>query len=160
MKNPVFRFFPSLLISASAICLIFMITSCGQTGDPVSTGMVHNPVSASGNTDEAMPMISFNKTEHDFGQLIQGEKLSCVFRFTNTGKADLLIAKVSTSCGCTATEYPHEPIPPGGEGKIEITFDSGHQRGIQNKTITVLTNTKPSSTVLRIKAQIANPETN
>lgn len=137
-----------------------MISSCGQSGDPVSTGMVHNPVSASGTADDAMPVIRFNKTEHDFGQLIQGEKLSCVFRFSNTGKSDLLIAKVSTSCGCTATEYSKDPIPPGGEGKIEITFDSGHQRGIQNKTITVLTNTKPSSTVLRIKAQIANPETN
>ena len=107
-----------------------------------------------------MPVISFSKTEHDFGQLIQGEKVSCVFKFTNTGNADLVLVKVSASCGCTASNYSHDPIKPGEESKIEVTFDSGNQKGIQNKTITVLTNTKPQSTVLRIKAQVSNPETN
>lgn len=142
----------------SALILLVLI-SCNRS-ESVSGGMVHNPVSASGGAGVDMPVISFSKTEHDFGHLIQGEKLSCVFRFTNTGNADLVIAKVSTSCGCTASDYPHDPIRPGAEGKIEITFDSGHQKGIQNKTITVLTNTKPPSTTLRIKAQISNPETN
>lgn len=31
-------------------------------------------------------------------------------------------------------------IPPGGEGKIEVTFDSGHKMGQQKKTITVESN--------------------
>lgn len=31
-------------------------------------------------------------------------------------------------------------IPPGGEGKIEVSFDSNHKSGAQNKTITVTSN--------------------
>lgn len=31
-------------------------------------------------------------------------------------------------------------IPPGGEGSIEVTFDSGHKKGIQHKSVTVESN--------------------
>lgn len=40
-------------------------------------------------------------------------------------------------------------IPPGGEGKIEVTFDSKHKKGQQKKTITVESNDpkKPKATL-------------
>lgn len=31
-------------------------------------------------------------------------------------------------------------IPPGGEGKIEVTFDSSHKKGLQKKSVTVESN--------------------
>jgi hypothetical protein len=31
-------------------------------------------------------------------------------------------------------------IPPGGEGSIEVTFDSGHKKGSQQKTVTIESN--------------------
>jgi len=31
-------------------------------------------------------------------------------------------------------------IPPGGEGEIKVTFNSGHKKGQQNKTVTVTSN--------------------
>ncbi len=154
------KFFTSYSLLSALLLVMVSFTACENNGGSVSAGMVNNPASADGKSKERMPVISFNKTEHDFGQLIQGEKVKCVFRFTNTGSADLILAKVSTSCGCTATEFPKEAIAPGAEGKIEITFDSGHQRGIQNKSITVLTNTQPKSNLLYIKAMVSNPETN
>jgi hypothetical protein len=142
------------------LAAIIFFVSCSHSSNTASTDLVKNPKSAEETDNTSMPVITFTKTEHDFGQLIQGEKVSCVFKFTNTGKADLILVKVSASCGCTASSYSHDPIKPGEEGKIEITFDSNNQKGIQNKTITVLTNTKPQSTTLRIKAQVSNPETN
>ncbi|HMM12900.1 MAG TPA: DUF1573 domain-containing protein [Bacteroidales bacterium] len=141
--------------------IIFLATgliSCGQGGGTLPSDLVRNPKSAGGEQNISMPEITFAKTEHDFGRLIQGEQVVYVFKFTNTGSSDLLVSKVSASCGCTASKYTREPVKPGSEGKIEVTFDSNGQRGIQNKTITVLTNGKPQTTVLRIKAQVVTPD--
>lgn len=44
-------------------------------------------------------------------------------------------------------------IPPGGEGKIEVTFDSGHKTGKQNKTITVTSN-DPRKPTTKLKVAI------
>ena len=139
--------------------ILFLGFSCQNSGKQVSGDLVRNPKSAdSKNNAIAMPEISFSKTEHDFGKLIQGEKVSYIFKFTNTGNAPLLISKVSASCGCTASKYPKEPVAPGEEAKLEVTFDSAGQRGVQNKTITVMTNTQPQSTTIRLKAQVATPD--
>jgi hypothetical protein len=141
------------------IALLVGLQSCDRQGGNLPTDLIRNPKTAEGEQNISMPEITFAKTEHDFGRLIQGEQVVYVFRFTNTGNSDLLISKVSASCGCTASKYTREPVKPGKEGKIEVTFDSNGQRGIQNKTITVLTNGRPQTTVLRIKAQVVTPDT-
>jgi len=132
--------------------------SCSSNNaDKLPAGLVNNPKSASGNVDYGVAVIEFSKMEHDFGRLIQGEKVSYSYKFTNTGKSDLIISKVSASCGCTASKYSKEPIKPGKEGKVEVTFDSNGQRGMVNKTVTVVTNTQPQTTILRLKAQVITP---
>lgn len=143
----------------SFLILFFIGFSCQNPDKQVTGDVVRNPKSADSKGKASdMPEISFTKTEHDFGKLIQGEKVSYIFKFKNTGDAPLLISKVSASCGCTASKYPKEPVAPGEEARLEVTFDSSGQRGIQNKTITVLTNTQPKSTTLRLKAQVATPD--
>ncbi len=138
----------------SFLFLIFLFSSChhnsGRTGS-----LVNNPNSATENPKAKTARISFSKTEHDFGRLIQGEKVIQIFHFTNTGDADLIISSVSASCGCTASKFTKDRIKPGEQGQIEVTFDSSGQKGIQNKTVTVLCNGQPPTTVLRLKAQVA-----
>ncbi len=134
----------------------FVLIAC-ESSEKRPTSLVNNPKSATGSGQASVARISFNKTEHDFGRLIQGEKVIHIFRFTNTGDADLLISSVSASCGCTASKYTKETIAPGNEGQIEVTFDSSGQKGVQNKTITVLCNGQPQTTVLRLKAQVSTP---
>ncbi|MBU1578895.1 MAG: DUF1573 domain-containing protein [Bacteroidetes bacterium] len=154
-----FMKFLSLKHLVLLLLLGFASYSCQNNNKGVSTDVVNNPKSADEKGDkQAMPQISFTKTEHDFGKLIQGEQLSVIFKFENTGNAPLLITKVSASCGCTASKYPTEPIAPGEEGRLEVTFDSKGQRGMQNKTVTVLTNTQPKSTTLRLRAQVSTPD--
>ena len=106
------------------------------------------------------PVMTFTETVHDFGKMTQGEIVKYTFHFKNTGKSDLRIARVSTSCGCTVGKYPHEPIKPGGEGDVEVTFNSTHKMGYQNKSILLLANTNPARTVLRIKAVVELPKDN
>ncbi|MBU2649299.1 MAG: DUF1573 domain-containing protein [Bacteroidetes bacterium] len=144
----------------AAVLVVFTI-SCGNQGEneSISSDVINNPITANGesNLDE-LPVLEFLDTTHDFGNVIQGEKVTYAFRFTNAGKSDLIIAKVSASCGCTATEYPRHAIKPGEKGVISITFDSEGRLGFQNKTADVLANTQPNLTTLRVKAKVITPE--
>ncbi len=106
------------------------------------------------------PRITFDKTEHDFGRVIAGELVKYNFKFTNTGKEDLILSKVSSSCGCTVPSYTTEPVEPGEEGEIEVVFNSAGRKGIQRKSITVLSNASSNKTILKIKANVYQPENN
>jgi len=144
-------------------CLLFLIilSGCQTKGvnneSQISADVVHNPNTASGSADKGdLPLIKFEETEHDFGRILEGETVSFDFSFTNTGKSDLLLAEVSTSCGCTVPSYPKAPIRPDEKGVVKVTFNSQGRRGFQTKDIVVVSNTQPNSTVLRIKAQVVN----
>ncbi len=108
--------------------------------------------------DSNAPVMTFTTMNHDFGKMEQGEIVKYTFHFKNTGKSALKIARVSTSCGCTVGEYPHNPVKPGGEGDVVVTFNSAHKMGYQNKSIMLLGNTKPARTVLHIKAIVQVPK--
>lgn len=76
----------------------------------------------------------------DFGKIKQGDKVDHTFVFKNTGSSELVIRKISASCGCTAVIASDKIIPPGKEGKINVVFNSTGKTGNQNKTITLVTN--------------------
>ncbi|MDR0970111.1 MAG: DUF1573 domain-containing protein [Lentimicrobiaceae bacterium] len=141
------------------ICfVVFALVACNESPEKISTSLVKNPKTAGGTLSEKMPVITFEVSEHDFGKLIQGEQVSCIFKFKNTGDAPLLINNVAKSCGCTVTKFSKDPIAPNAEGTIEVTFNSSGLKGNQNKTITVISNTHPSKTYLKIKAQVTTPD--
>jgi len=140
---------------------LFGLTACDNSNHKISTDVVSNSKSATQTEAKSdLPVFSFEVLEHDFGKIIRGEKVSYSFKFTNVGGADLVISKVSTSCGCTVSNYPKVPVKPGETEYIEATFDSTHKKGFQNKTITIMANTEPNRTTLRIKAQVIQPEKN
>jgi len=104
-------------------------------------------------------VILFEEEKHDFGNLMQGEKVFYSFKFKNTGVADLIISTARGSCGCTVPTYSKRPIKPGAEGKIDVVFNSENLRGISQKTITVLTNSEPDGIkTLTIRSNIIAPE--
>ncbi|GAB4202282.1 MAG: DUF1573 domain-containing protein [Bacteroidia bacterium] len=111
-----------------------------------------------GNKNE-LPIIDFEEEEHDFGKIVQGEKVSYDFKFTNVGKSNLIISNASASCGCTIADFPKEPIPPGKSGKITVEFNSEGKSGYTEKIITVVTNCEPNTKILKIKVDIVEPQT-
>ena len=142
-------------------CVALITLSCSRKGGntDIPANVVTNPNSASGTADmNALPVITFEKDFHDFGNLKAGEKVTYSFKFKNTGKALLVISSVTTSCGCTVSDYPRQPIKPGENSTIDVSFDSEGRRGLQNKTITVFSNTQPPTNLLRIKAGVIEPE--
>ncbi|HKK09352.1 MAG TPA: DUF1573 domain-containing protein [Bacteroidales bacterium] len=135
-----------------------LFTGCNNSGkEKLPSDIVSNPNSAKGQKEDKQPKITFKKSSHDFGQVIQGEVVSYHFKFENTGTGDLVIADVSSSCGCTVTDFPEGVIKPGETRSLEVTFDSDRRRGFQNKTVTVLTNAQPAETTLKIKAKVVTP---
>ncbi len=151
----------ALFISLIAMVTISGCKSGGQNGqESLPADLVNNPNSANGTSGKgSLPVILFDETEHDFGRIIEGETVSYAFNFTNTGKSDLIIAEVSTSCGCTVPSYPKTPIRPGGKGTVKVAFNSNGKRGFQSKNVIVASNTQPNTSVIRIKAQVVNPGT-
>src|SRR5688500_9972137 len=86
-------------------------------------------------------VISWVKKSHDFGNIVQGDKVELTFYFSNTGNEPLIITNVQVSCGCTTPKgWPRDPIPPGGNGEITVSFNSAGKMGIQNKPVTLVTN--------------------
>lgn len=87
------------------------------------------------------PLLSWEKSTYDFGDIPQGEKIEYTFKFANTGTQPLVITNVSTQCGCTAPKgWPRDPIAPGARGEITIVFDSSGKFGRVNKVATVISN--------------------
>ena len=99
-----------------------------------------------------VPVMSFDKAEHDFGTIDQGTPQETTFTFTNTGNAPLIITNATSSCGCTVPSYPKDtPIAPGATGELLVKF-SGNGANQVTKTVTVTANTQKGTETLTIKA--------
>lgn len=104
----------------------------------------------SNNTNDS---IIFEKTVHDYGTITQGSDGNCEFKFTNKGKAPLVLKNVQTSCGCTVPEWPKEPIPSRKTGVIKVKYDT-NRLGTFTKTITVISNATNPAVTITIKGNI------
>lgn len=99
--------------------------------------------------------IKFEKPSHNFGSFPETEKVTCTFKFTNTGDNLLVIHQAIASCGCTVPQYPKQPIKPGESGEIKVTYDgSGKFPGHFKKSITLRTNAKQEIVRLYIEGDM------
>lgn len=140
-----------------ALCLLVACNDGTTTDGQLSGDLVTISKSASESSDK-QAVITFDKTEHNFGTLLQGEVVTYSFHFTNSGNVPLLVSNVTTTCGCTVADYPREPIAPGKDGFIKATYDSKGHHGFQSRAITVSANTMPAQTVLRMKGEVKTPD--
>jgi hypothetical protein len=140
------------IVYSLAVTLI-LITGCG-TGLHKGTGS-KSPVS-----DTGKAVISFTEYEHNFGKVNAGEKVACIFTFSNSGTADLVISSAVASCGCTVPKYSGKPVAPGKTGNIEVQFDTAGRNGIQTKTITVRSNATMPVVILKITTEVINTSNN
>ena len=101
------------------------------------------------------PIVTYDMESFDFGDIKPGTKNEHVFNLKNTGKKDLIIHDVKSSCGCTAVSPSKNIVASGESVPLKVVFDSTGKSGRQNKTITVITNDpKNPTTVLRISSNI------
>ncbi len=135
---------------------LLLITSCSEnTEGKITSDDIYFDDGYDRGTDKYMPKIKFEEEDFNFGIIIEGEKINHTFHFENVGQRDLIISDVQASCGCTTSkDYTKKPIKPGEKGKIEVEFDSTDKSGNIKKSISVLTNGKPSKKTLFILGDI------
>jgi len=102
-----------------------------------------------------VPVITFASLVHNYGDIYKGDNGVCHFEFTNTGKANLQLTNVSSSCGCTVPAWPKEIIAPGQSASIKVSYDTKRVGGI-NKSVYVDSNTGERVT-LSIRGNVSEP---
>lgn len=148
----------SLALSALVLVLLggCRITDHSEADGDIDPRHITFPSSGYESVDlDKMPVLAMDQIHLDMGQIVQGSKVEHRFTFTNTGGSALLITDVRGSCGCTVSkDWPREPIAPGATGGVTVTFDSEGRDGKQTKTVTIVTNSTPPSTVLTLVGEV------
>jgi len=85
------------------------------------------------------PVMSFETTTVDYGEIDYNADPLRVLAFTNTGDEPLVIKHAKGSCGCTVPAWPKEPIMPGETSQIEVRYDTKRPGPIR-KRVTITTN--------------------
>lgn len=86
------------------------------------------------------PKIVAPEPKYDFGNIIEGQRVSHEFVVKNEGDEVLEIRKINASCGCTAAQPEKDKLAPGESTKIKVHFDSSHRQGKQVKYVYIMTN--------------------
>ncbi len=94
-------------------------------------------------------------TDHDFGRIIEGAKPSTEFKIRNTGTSELVIDKVTASCGCTVPMPESRQLAAGTDTRMTVLFDSTGRQGAWRGSVTLYTN-DPSAprVVVQLRADI------
>jgi hypothetical protein len=134
------------------VALVFVILSAcnGKKETAESTDSTASAKKEIAIDPENSPVITFEESEFDFGDLKQGDEVKHIFKFKNTGKSNLIIETATAPCGCTVPSWPKEPIAPGESGEMEVKFNSTGKEGVQNKVVTVTANTVPTTSTVKI----------
>lgn len=92
---------------------------------------------------------------YDAKTVAVGEVIKAKFKVENTGDAPLVLSDVKGSCSCTVTEYPKDPIQPGESKVIVAKVETKNASpGELNKSVTILANTTPPATVVKVHAKV------
>lgn len=106
-------------------------------------------------------VITFEKTVHDFGQVLEADgDVSCEFVLKNTGNIPLVLNRVNASCGCTTPQWPKEPIAPGKTGTIKVTYSVKGRIGPFSKTVTIQSNDEKGNATVVIKGEVLKEKPN
>lgn len=68
------------------------------------------------------PKLTFETSEHDFGEVGPGTKHTFVYKFKNTGDDVLKITNINAPCGCTVPLLEKREYAPGESGEITVTY--------------------------------------
>jgi hypothetical protein len=145
-----------VILGLSTCCLI-AFTSCK---DNATTKIEEANITAAAERDAVaskFPVIEFNETEHDFGEIEKGTPVETTFTYKNTGNAPLVITDIKSTCGCTVPQdWSREPLAPGESANFSVKFNGSGANKV-SKTITVTANTEKGSELVKISAFVKDP---
>jgi len=143
------QFFAKAMVFLSVSTLLAACMSHNGSETASSSQLSKTALNAGGQA-----LMVFDTLEHDFGTIIEGERLMCYFPYRNNGEGQLLLTSVKASCGCTIPNWNREPLAPGKSEELKVLFDASGRKGKQHKQITVHSNSGTEAVYLTIKANV------
>ena len=110
------------------------------------------PLWDDGEDKQVMTTVSLESTVLSMGDFSWQEERQGTFRLKNTGEKPLVIQDVITSCGCLTVDYSQEPVMPGKEAVIGVTYKADSP-GYFNKVMTVYCNIEDAPIKLWVKGE-------
>jgi len=101
---------------------------------------------------EAAPRLSLDPESWDFGRTLKNRVIEKQFTLKNVGDANLVIEKISTTCGCAAALLSEMTLPPGKSAVLRVTFDTRDFEGRVERKVLLRSNDR-SRDPLEIKLQ-------
>lgn len=95
---------------------------------------------------------------HKFDDTKEGVLLQHDYQFTNTGDEPLIISDYKVACSCTKLEFPKNPILPGQQASLKMTFDTTGKYGFQKRKIRLISNAKKTTELMFKVTVIPNAE--
>jgi len=86
------------------------------------------------------PLISFEKKHHDFGRLLDDQKVSYKYKVTNSGSAILQIKEARSSCDCSYAVIGQHSLKPDESTFIEVHFDPSGLTGNIHRSLEIISN--------------------
>ena len=103
----------------------------------------------------AQPETTWLERTYDFGVFKEADgKVRCPIRVVNSGTEPLLFVKAQASCGCTAIDFPQDPVQPGDTAEVWMTYNPSGRPGQFTKQAIIFTNTTPNRTILEITGNV------
>jgi hypothetical protein len=84
--------------------------------------------------------LAVEPSSFDFGNVRPEKVLQKDLALRNFGDAELVITKVSTTCGCTVAGAYRKRVAPGASTTLRITFTTLARPGRTEQTVTIETN--------------------
>lgn len=119
---------------------VILLNAC-STGDGQLRGVTPEERRQIANDTANYTYIKWIENNLNFGTIRSGEKIKLIYRFKNVGEKPLFIIRVDEACKCATTTFNTDPIQPGKQGAVTITFNSRTQVDAIRKSVIVETNT-------------------
>ena len=121
-----------------------------------STDSAISRESESGSSAVAGPVITFEESVHDFGDVGPSSSQTVDFQFRNTGDSVLKIERFHAPCGCTVPELAKRDYAPGESGVIKVRYNAPAGAATDIKPVYVYTNDPVNPQYeLTIKAKVS-----
>jgi uncharacterized protein DUF1573 len=101
---------------------------------------------------EAAPRLAVDPESWDFGRTLKNRVIEKQFTVRNVGDADLIVDKISSTCGCTAALLSEKTLPPGKSAILRVTFDTRDFEGRVERKVLLRSNDRARDP-LEIKLQ-------
>lgn len=85
------------------------------------------------------PKLTLDRTTQDFGKMESGQQPTARFTVKNTGKSDLEIGSITSSCYCVTAKSLPKALKPGQSAVVELQY-AQRQVGQMNDVVTLHSN--------------------